>query len=221
MIMLIDIHRHSSDKDKANVCVRNLFHNQTGETSQGEFYSVGLHPWHVQEPTLGQDLDMVSKAAVNPQIIAIGETGLDKTIAAPLEIQLQAFKAQIEIAKETDKPMVIHCVRAYNEVYGLKVKSHHKKPWLIHWFNANENMGHQLINHGFYLSFGHMLFNQESKAFKSFPNIPLEYIFFETDDAGYGIDEVYQRASELLSVPLSSLEKRIEQNFINFFGFAP
>jgi TatD DNase family protein len=219
--MLIDIHRHSIDKSPSNKCVHNLFHSQTNDIFPGEFYSVGLHPWHVQEPTMDQDLELVRKAAANPQIIAIGETGLDKTIAAPLEIQLRAFEAQIEIAKETGKPMVIHCVRAYNEVYGLKVKSHHKKPWIIHWFNANENMGLQLINHGFYLSFGHMLFNQESKAFKSFLNIPLEYIFFETDDAGYSIDEVYQRASELLSVPLASLEKRIEQNFINFFGFDP
>jgi TatD DNase family protein len=219
--MLIDIHRHSTYKGHAIKCIRNLFHNQLSEAGAGEYYSAGLHPWHVQETTLKKDLEMIHLAAINPQIIAIGETGLDKSIVAPIEIQLQAFESQMEIAHEVNKPMIIHCVRAYNEIYELKIKSGHQQPWLIHWFNTNEQMGRQLISKGFYLSFGHMLFHDESRAYKAFPNLPLEYIFFETDDAGYAIDEVYQRASDLLLIPLLKLEKKIEQNFENFFGFKP
>jgi TatD DNase family protein len=219
--MQIDIHRHSKDKGSANICLRNLFHNQADEALVGEYYSVGLHPWHVKEDSINSDLEMVRIAAGNPQIIAIGEAGLDKTLVTPLDLQQKAFEAQVEIAQMTNKPMVIHCVRAYNEIFELKNRSGHKQPWLIHWFNADRQMGHQLINKGFYLSFGHMLFKEESKAYKAFSSIPMQYLFFETDDAGYGINEIYMRASELLSIPLSQLEKRIEQNFENFFGFAP
>jgi TatD DNase family protein len=219
--MLIDIHRHSPDKRDGHICVRNLFHYQTSEARLGGYYSAGLHPWHVQEGDLGRCLDLVGKAAGDSLVIAIGEAGLDKTIETPFAVQLQAFEAQIEIAQKANKPMIIHCVRAYNEVYELKCRSGHRQPWIIHWFNANEQTARQLIHKDFYLSFGHMLFKQDSKAYKAFPHLPLEYIFFETDDAGYSIEEIYLRASELLSIPLTHLEKRIEQNFANFFRFAP
>lgn len=221
LIMLIDIHRHSSDKGVADKCVRNLFHNQTNEIVPNELYSVGLHPWHVQKNILIQNLNLIHSVAKNPQVIAIGEAGLDKKINTPLEFQLQAFEFQIDIAKTVNKPMIIHCVKAYNEILELKNKYNHQKPWIIHWFNANAQVGLQLISKGFYLSFGHMLFKEDSKAFKAFTDIPLEYIFFETDDAGYGIDEVYQRASCILSIPLAELEASIEKNFENFFGIKP
>jgi TatD DNase family protein len=219
--MLIDIHRHSENKGTANRCIRNLFHNQTNETCPGEYYSVGLHPWHVKKESLKADLELISIASINSQIIAIGETGIDKKITTSIELQLSAFELQINIAKAVNKPMIIHCVRAYNEIVGFKIRSGIQKPWLIHWFNANEQTGLQLIHKGFYLSFGHMLFKEDSKAFSAFRHIPIETIFFETDDAGYRIDEIYKRASELLSIPLEALEVRIEQNFENFFGIKP
>jgi len=205
----------------AKKTVRNLFHNQTNEIFGSEVYSVGLHPWHVNTKTLVSDLKLVRDIANNKQIIAIGEAGLDKKVDLPFEVQLKAFKQQIEIAHAVNKPMIIHCVKAYNEIYELKTTSDCQEPWLIHWFNASEQMGLQLISKGFYLSFGHMLFNETSKAFKVFTHLPIDYIFFETDDAGYGIDEIYYRASELLNMPLKELEHRIENNFHNFFGIEP
>jgi TatD DNase family protein len=219
--MFIDIHRHASDICTAHQVVRNLFHNQASEIETGRFYSIGLHPWHVSKIAVLQDIEMMKIIASQLEIIAIGETGLDKSIKIPFDLQLQAFQMQIRIAEEVNKPMIIHCVRAYNEVFELKLKSSNQKPWVIHWFNASREMGLQLIEKGFYLSFGHMLFQEKSKAFKAFYHLPLENIFFETDDAGYDIDEIYYRASELLSIPLNDLELRIEKNFINFFGIKP
>lgn len=219
--MYIDIHRHSINKGKAQICIRNLFHNQSNQIEPDQYYSVGLHPWHVNADSLGENLCLVRNIANHHQIIAIGEAGLDKKIDTPIELQLQAFQSQIDIAVEADKPIIIHCVRAYNEIYNLKIKAGSKKPWLIHWFNADIQMALQMIRKGFYLSFGHMLFKEDSKAFKAFSKIPMEFVFFETDDAGYEIDEIYKRASEILSIPISLVEKKIEQNFENFFGFKP
>jgi TatD DNase family protein len=216
--MYIDIHRHTADKGKANICLINLLHNQEKEAYSDQIYSIGIHPWHVNNFSLEADLSLIKNASERPEIIAIGEVGLDKKINTDLDIQIKAFKSQIEIAKLVCKPMIIHCVRAYNEIYNLKISSNFSKPWLIHWFNADVQMAQQLIKKGFYLSFGHMLFKEDSKAFKSFPKIPLENIFFETDDAGYEIDEIYVRASRLLEIPLKDLEKKVENNFENFFG---
>ncbi|MBN2524319.1 MAG: TatD family hydrolase [Bacteroidales bacterium] len=219
--MLIDIHRHAKDAGAADRVVRNLFHNQTSEIEEDKFYSVGLHPWHVDENTIQEDLKMVEDAASYPQVIAIGETGLDKTIKTSLETQSFAFYAQIDIARKLEKPLIIHCVRAYNEVFTLKINANIKQPWIIHWFNANRQMGEQLTEKGFYLSFGHLLFHDRSKAYHAFPNLPIEKLFFETDDSEYSIDEVYKKAALLKGINWEILQKQIESNFKHCFGLEP
>jgi TatD DNase family protein len=219
--MKIDIHRHTADTGTADRVVRNLFHDQAGEIETGKYYSIGLHPWHVSDETADANIDLVRKAATHRQVIAIGEAGLDKAIKTPFDVQRKAFEQHIEIALGADKPMIIHCVRAYNEILKYKIASKHGKSWIIHWFNAGPEMGTQLIEKGFYLSFGHMLFNDVSKAFKAFPDIADDKIFLETDDAGYSIDEVYTRAALLRGTSVVDLEKRIEMNFIHCFNLQP
>lgn len=219
--MKIDIHRHASDSGTAKRAVRNLFHYQAGEIESKQYYSIGLHPWHINAKSIDSDIENVKKAAQNKHVIAIGESGLDKSIKIPFELQQKAFSAHIDIAKEFNKPIIIHCVKAYNEIFSLKLESNHRKPWIIHWFNASLEMGEQLISKNFYLSFGHMLFNKKSKACKAFPNLSNDHIFLETDDAGYTIHEVYEQATLLKSINMSELERQIETNFINCFGVKP
>ena len=182
--MYLDIHRHSSTKGKADKVLRNLFHCETSEIENTDFCSVGLHPWHVKKDTLQHDIELVRSSAPEKKVFAIGEVGLDKAIDTSLEIQQKAFSAQIEIAKELKKPMIIHCVRAYNELLAFRKSSKHNNPWIIHWYNASSQIGFELIEKGCLLSFGHMLFKETSKAYKTFLEIPLKYVFFETDDAG-------------------------------------
>jgi len=219
--MLIDIHRHAKDTGAADRVVRNLFHNLASEIEEGGLYSVGLHPWHVDENTIQEDLKMVEEVASHPQVIAIGEAGLDKTIKTSLETQSFAFYAQVDIARKFEKPLIVHCVRAYNEVLTLKINAKIKQPWIIHWFNANRQMGEQLTEKGFYLSFGHMLFNDRSKAYHAFPNLPIEKLFFETDDSGYSIDEVYEKAAFLKGIEQEALQEQIALNFKHCFGLEP
>jgi TatD DNase family protein len=216
--MKIDIHRHAVNKDTSIRVVRNLFHSQTGEIESQKFYSVGLHPWHVNEETLQNDIDKVQEIANHPQIIAIGEAGIDKKVDVPYEIQLTAFKLQIAIARQVNKPMIIHCVKAYNEVLELNMTANLPRPWIIHWFNSSGEIAFQLIEKGFYLSYGTMLFREESKAFKLFNKLPLERIFLETDDTGHSLDEIYQKAASLLDIHQKELEQRIMLNFKECFN---
>jgi TatD DNase family protein len=219
--MKIDIHRHARDPGSAKRVIRNLFPYQATEIEAKQYYSIGLHPWHVNAGTLESDINKIRETAKDDRVVAIGETGLDKTIKVPVELQQRAFSAQIEIAKELNKPIIIHCVRAYNEIFSLRLESKHNKPWIIHWFNASLEMGKQLISKNFYLSFGHMLFNKKSKAYSAFPDLPGDRILLETDDADCTIDEVYQQASLLVGLNMAKLEKRVETNFINCFSVKP
>jgi TatD DNase family protein len=219
--MYIDIHRHSADKGKADVVLRNLFHNETNQVSTEKFCSVGLHPWHCKSESIDRDIELVKECARNKNVIAIGETGIDKAVSFDFEIQRKAFLEQIEIAKNAGKPMIIHCVKAYDKLLSIRKNAGHKHPWIIHWFNAAPQTAFDLISKGCYLSFGIMLFKEESKAFKAFHQIPLDRFFFETDDVDITIREVYEKAAIMKKLPIETLQKQIELNFTACFGIQP
>lgn len=215
--MYIDIHRHSSDEGKADLVLRNLFHSQSEEISQRRYFSVGLHPWHVKAESLEEDIESVRQMAVSKQVLAVGEAGLDRSIQTSLDIQLKAFKMQMEIAQDANKAIVIHCVKSYSEFQKIRKESKAKRPWIFHWFNAHEQTARDLVRRGCYLSFGHLLFVERSQAFKSFLKIPLENVFLETDDAQYDIEEVYIKAAKAKGVSLEALQQQMKKNFETCF----
>ncbi len=216
--MYIDIHRHSSNKGQADIVLRNLFPEEKEEKEEKGFYSIGLHPWHIKNSDTKFKLGLVSEAAKNTSVIAIGETGIDKAIDTDIDTQKQIFSAQIEIAKITKKPIIIHCVRAYNELLKIRNESKHEKPWIIHWFNASPEMGKDLIRKGCYLSFGTTLFKENSKAFRTFIQTPVEHMFFETDDAQISIIDVYKKAAKHKQISIEKLQEQIIKNFYKCFG---
>jgi TatD DNase family protein len=216
--MFIDIHRHRADKGKANLVLRNLFHSETDIVSTEAYCSVGLHPWHIKAENLNSDLNLVEVAVQNKNVFAIGETGIDKAKDIDLELQRKAFMHQIEIAKSVNKPLIIHCVKAYDELLSDRKNSQHNQPWIFHWFNAAPQTAFDLIGKGCYLSFGIMLFKEESKALKAFQQIPIESVFFETDDVDISITEVYEKAARLKNISIETLQNQIEHNFKTCFG---
>jgi TatD DNase family protein len=216
--MYIDIHRHTANKGNADLMLRNLFPSEVNEINSTEYCSLGLHPWHVKKDTLISDLDLIKNRASESTVLAIGEAGIDKAIKTDFALQLEAFYKQIQIANEVKKPMIIHCVRAYDQLQAARKIHQAAKPWIIHWYNASKETGLDLITKGCYLSFGHMLFKESSKAFKVFKDIPLENIFFETDDSEASIKEVYHKAAELKHMQIKDLQQQIKANFLTCFG---
>lgn len=216
--MYLDIHRHSADKGEADLVMRNLFHSEIEEIQKTRFCSVGLHPWHVNENSIPNELNNVELAARETEVLAIGEAGLDKAIDTDYELQREVFLQQIEIAKRAEKPMIIHCVRAYDELQSFRKNSGHQQSWIFHWFNASLQTALDLINKDCFLSFGHMLFREQSKAFSVFTKIPVDRIFLETDDFDLSIKEVYKRAAELQNIPVENLQQQILTNFQTCFG---
>jgi TatD DNase family protein len=210
----IDIHTHSYYQDPEVTLLLNTFPEETEKTGLSVMLSMGLHPWHINEKHWEGMVEIIRQSAsVNPHVVAIGETGLDKTITCPLPVQEQVFLAQLSVAETFHKPVVIHCVRSYSEMLALRKKSDQRIPWIFHWFNADEQIGRELIRKNCYLSFGHMLFNDKSKAFRVFKTIPPENVFFETDDAGYTIRQVYEKAALLRNFQVPDLKKKIIDNF--------
>ena len=213
----IDIHTHTYYDDPKTTLVLNTFPDEQEKLRLPVFCSIGLHPWHIQPENWESLVNKVALAAVHKNVIAIGETGLDKTISVPYDIQKLVFEKHLTLAEEQQKALIIHCVRSYSEILLYRKKSNQLIPWIFHWFNADEQTASELIRKNCYLSFGHMLFNEKSKAFRVFKTLNPEFIFFETDDAGYSIAEVYKHAAILRKLALDNLKAQIQTNFNRCF----
>ncbi len=215
---LIDIHAHNYYTCKNGILLLNVFPGESEKLEYPCYFSAGLHPWHISQATLENNLLWVERIAADSHIIAVGETGLDKAINVSWPLQLLVFERQLAIAEKSGKPLIIHCVRSYSEMLAYRSKSNQELPWIFHWFNASLETANELIRKNCFLSFGHMLFNEKSKAFTVFKSIPSENIFLETDDAGYTIGQIYERAALIRGVTIQELMQQINKNFTACFG---
>jgi len=210
----IDIHTHTYYQDPETTLILNVFPEEQDKLELPVFLSIGLHPWHVHEKTWEKQVERVKNAALNNnRVLAVGEAGLDKVVNDSYTTQYLAFTTQLTIAESLKKPLIIHCVRSYSELLALRKKSDQLVPWIFHWFNADEQIAGELIRKNCYLSFGHMLFTEQSKALRVFKIISPDHVFLETDDSGYTIREVYARAANIKNIKVTDLKTQILDNF--------
>lgn len=175
----------------------------------GQLYSVGIHPWNTNEVTV-DDLRLLDEAARHPQVVAIGETGLDALRGAPLDKQIQIFEHHLQLAELLGKPVVIHSVRTSQQV--LKLCRNTTVPRAIHGMRSNERVARPLIDAGFYLSFGSR-FNHATVA-----ATPLDKILIETDDDDLSITDVAQLIAPIVGISVPELIKLTAHNTQRFIS---
>lgn len=181
------------------------------------FYSIGIHPWYIKEDQIDAELKIIEEKLQTKNCLAIGECGLDKRIEIPLEKQILVFEKQLALAEKYKKPVVIHCVAAFQEVIAIKKKLKISVPMIIHGFSKNSQIAEQLIKAGFYISFGkYLLRNPELKSV--FQNVPNDRFFLETDTIEEGINQVYDLASDYKNITIKELQEIISSNFADVFG---
>lgn len=147
----IDVHTHDPQADhEAIVCL-------TPEDSFGErrYYSVGIHPWDAARAD-ERMFERLREMASDPRVVAIGECGLDRrhTPAVDMAVQEEVFVRQAELAESLGKPLIIHCVGAFNELVELKKRLKPSVPWIVHGFRGKPELARELVRQGFYLSLG-------------------------------------------------------------------
>lgn len=180
-------------------------------------YSIGIHPWYINEERLEQDLQIIEDKLQSEACLALGECGLDKRIEIPFDVQQAVFEKQIALAEKYQKPLVLHCVAAFQEVIEIKKRLQIRVPIIIHGFSKNEKVAKQLIDNGFYLSFGkYLLRNPELKAV--FQSIPNDRFFLETDTIEETIHEVYALAASYKNCSVLELKKIINSTFATVFN---
>lgn len=212
---LLDIHHHSNSNASTRGTIINLTSGFSNINDKG-FFSIGLHPWYLNEENIFEDFAELKRASSKSNVVAIGECGLDKVCKTDWTLQENCFRMQIELAEQVQKPLIIHCVKAYPEVLGLLKKHRNRVPVVFHGFNKNKEIASEILNHGYHLSFGKHLFNENTA--QVFTTVPLDRLFLETDASDIPIAAIYEQACSILDVSIEKLKIQIEANAIQVFG---
>ncbi len=215
----INIHTHQQNVLDKEISIYNVFAKDIFSFNFDKEIktSIGLHPWHINSETRKKELQIIEQYATKKNVLAIGEIGLDKNIETSYRLQKEIFIEQLKIASLVKKPVIIHCVKAYQDLIEIKKKWDCNIPWIFHGFNSSIQIAEELIKINCYLSFGHLLLKQNSAAFKVFPKIPDKYIFLENDESSYSIEEIYSKVAEIKAVKTDTLKNIIYKNYCNIF----
>jgi len=199
------------------------------------YFSVGVHPYDIEH----YDETLLREFAMHPKCIAIGECGLDyfrlpkdedEKIAEKLA-QKKVFRAQIKLAIELDKPLIIHIRDASQDSRTILIEEEARKVGgILHCFNASELLL-DLDAHNFYFGIGGVVtFKNAKKLVEILPKIPLEKLLIETDgpyltphphrgtrNEPFYTTLVSKKMSEILGIEQNVLENIILNNTNKLF----
>lgn len=181
---------------------------------RGELCSLGIHPLFAEK---GVTLEQIRKKAEKGEIVAVGEAGFDRNAPLAMEEQSKLFEEEVKIAEEYELPVIIHCVRAFPELFSVYKKMRPRQAWIVHGYDNNEEILAQLLRNGFCISAGKKLFVPRSNIRRVLSSIPPEQLFLETDDADKPIESVYREAAGIIGVEPAVLMRQVYENFKRAF----
>lgn len=229
------------------------------EYEEGVYAAVGLHPSHLVEQEVeyeesGEMIKYESKPeefdynfylnlAKNKKVVAIGECGLDYKEITNEELRMkqkEIFVRHLDLAKEVNKPIIIHCREAHDDLLSLLHSNKNKlngKTGVMHFFTGNLEQAKNYIELGFYISFSGVITFPPRKGEsvgvydKIVKNIPLEKILIETDcpyvapvphrgkrNEPRFVKNVALKIAELRGISFEDVAKQTTQNARKLFG---
>lgn len=219
MTTLYDIHTHTlfnytaCNNDRCDVKqVLNTLPTQVQETPSDNSsikYSCGVHPWFSND--WEDQFAILQDISKNTSIVAIGECGFDKLKGLPMDVQIEVFMQHVYLSEKIGKPLIIHCVRAWDKIVSIYKDVKPTQPWILHGFRGKPMLARQLVDMGFRFSIG-AIFNQ-----KSILEIPINSLFCETDDSGGSIIDVYDNVATALNLSVDVLADNICANVKEVF----
>lgn len=142
----------------------------------------GVHPWKAHLATAGWADRLHALLDRTPQA-AIGECGVDKWVDSPgIEVQAPVFEAQIRLAREFDRTLVIHCLKAWQPLFDSFERVPPPRRLLFHSFNGSIETARRLLPLGAYFSFsGYFLHPRKAEVLEMYLKLPPDRVLMETD----------------------------------------
>jgi len=142
----------------------------------------GIHPWQAHTVTDGWK-DRLRQLLERHPRAALGECGLDRWVDSPgLDVQSPVFDAQLRLAREFDRPLVIHCLKAWQPLFDAFDREPPPRRFLLHSFNGSIETARRLLPLGAYFSFsGYFLHDRKAAVLDTFRQLPSDRVLLETD----------------------------------------
>ena len=168
---------------------------------------VGIHPWHASAASI--DEEAMRSATL------IGEIGLDFACDVDRQVQERVFREQLSIAQRWQKPVVLHCVRAFEPM--MKILGEYRLAAVIfHGFIGSRQQAERAVARGYYLSFGEAAF-RSPRTVEAMKSVPLDHLFAETDESTATIESIYQRIARERGISTEELQEKIAVNYNKIF----
>lgn len=211
--MLHNLHTHNFSN---NPDIFEIVNRYPYEEIDVPYFSTGIHPWYLQEDKIEDHLAIIEQRLQLPNCLALGECGLDKRIEVPLSLQTEVFEKQLLLAKKYKKPVILHLVAAFQELIEATERLQPGVPMIVHGFSKNAQVAKQLLDKGFYLSFGKYLLRNPELS-EVFAQVPSDRFLLETDTMEETLEEVYAKAAEARGTTIEEIEKIVSNNFKTVF----
>jgi TatD DNase family protein len=178
-------------------------------------HSRGIHPWHIDE-NYKLNLHELETDLQHPCCLALGEIGLDKVCTTDFNLQQKLLIKQIEYSEKYNLPVIIHCVKASNELFQLKKEIIPTQPWIWHGFNK-ANLLTQTLKNEIIPSFGEAILHNESLR-NELANLESRQFLLETDTSTLSIETIYKTVAQLRNQTIESLQKEQINNWYYIFN---
>jgi TatD DNase family protein len=213
----VDAHTHRrSPSDSVTSLVNIRITSATEVFETDGICTVGLHPWDVAEDWRDA-VDIVEELSGEELVLAIGECGLDRAVNAPWIHQVDAFEYIADLAERVSKPLVIHCVKAHDELLRVHKFLDPNQPWVLHGFVKGADLARQCLDAGMILSFGAAVLKESSSLAEAVRLCPPDRFLLETDTDDVEIRDIYAAVATMRGVPLEDLCATLQQTFDNVF----
>lgn len=214
MYRYFDVHSHKNHPQSdpnAVFTIENIRISDNNTTlTSSPYFSAGIHPYDTMKINDKWFSDLETTAS-DDRCLAIGECGIDKRYPN-IELQLEILHRHIGLSNRLHKPLIIHCVRAENEILRALKQSTEKTIFHSYTHFTQQLEQRQSIT---------VSFSERSLQNPGIHRIPTNRILLETDDGDLSIEQIYARYSTLASIDPTDLQAVIRNNFTNIFNNVP
>ena len=214
----------------------NLISNKNSTSKEQKccsfYFTAGVHPHTAKEVKSIEELDVIKQYATDNHLVAVGEIGLDyNRMFSPKEKQIEVFSKQIDIAKELDLPIYLHCRDAFDDFYQIIKEKGHKKA-VSHCFTGNKQEAEKLLELDFFFGITGWLCDKRRNQdlIEAVKVIPIERLMVETDCPFLSVDRkrdampydtgrIVEEIAKIKNMDVLKCGKQIYQNTISFFKF--
>lgn len=203
--MFANFHTHQSKNSDFEI-----YNLNKDEKLSKTWYSIGVHPRDSMNQSLKDEF------LRNVNCLSIGECGIDKLVEVPIDIQIKKFKEQILLSEKYQLPLIIHCVKAWNEIKDLKRKYKPNQTWIYHGFRKT-SIFKEVLENDFYIGIGSAILFDE-RLQRALKQMPTNKLLLETDDdKNVTIEDIYEKVAEIKNLSLPDLQNEILTNFKTVF----